>query len=104
MIKATAADYTWLCDRWTDDVGTTLLCINFVQDLLPSEVLRRFGVTPNTSGEHTIAAYKAAGGTVLAESGWATGHWRAPIPGPLHPAQADRLDGSPVQLVVSRRP
>ncbi|WP_182881596.1 DUF6461 domain-containing protein [Microbispora sp. H10949] len=76
MGGATAADYAWLRDRWTDGVGTTTLCINFVASLSPDEALRRFGVTPDTSGEFTIAAYEATGGTVLAETGWATGNGR----------------------------
>ncbi|MGI5491479.1 DUF6461 domain-containing protein [Microtetraspora malaysiensis] len=73
---ATAADYAWLRDRWTDGVRTATLCINFVADLSPGEALRRFGVAPGASGEYTIAAYEATGGTVLAETGWATRYSR----------------------------
>lgn len=76
MGGATAADYAWLRDRWTDGVGTTTLCVNFVASLSPGEALRRFGVTPGTSGDYTIAAYEATGGTVLAQTGWATSNSR----------------------------
>ncbi|MEV1176520.1 DUF6461 domain-containing protein [Nonomuraea sp. NPDC049784] len=72
MTSASAADYVWLRDAWTDGVGTTILCINFVRGLSPADALRRVKVTPGTSGEYGVAAYSAEGGTVLAESGWAT--------------------------------
>ncbi|WP_371778517.1 DUF6461 domain-containing protein [Streptosporangium subroseum] len=72
MSGATAADYAWLRDAWTDGVGTTVLYITFVRDLSPEDALRRIKVTPGTSGESGVAAYAAEGGTVLAESGWAT--------------------------------
>ncbi|GIH28173.1 hypothetical protein Aph01nite_64830 [Acrocarpospora phusangensis] len=72
MSGATAGDYAWLHDAWTDGVGTTVLCINLVRGLSPADALRRIKVTPGTSGEYGVAAYTAEGGTVLAESGWAT--------------------------------
>ncbi|WP_327586169.1 DUF6461 domain-containing protein [Nonomuraea sp. NBC_00507] len=72
MSSASAADYVWLRDAWTDGVGTTILCINFVRRLSPADALRRIKVTPGTSGEYGVEAYSAEGGTVLAESGWAT--------------------------------
>ncbi|GAA4983334.1 hypothetical protein HD597_010036 [Nonomuraea thailandensis] len=72
MGGATAADYAWLSDRWTDGVGTTQLCINFVRDLSPADALRRIKVTSGTLGKFSVAAYAAQGGTVLADTGWAT--------------------------------
>ncbi|MGV9385667.1 DUF6461 domain-containing protein [Nonomuraea sp. NPDC003707] len=72
MSGAIAGDYAWLRDAWTDGVGTTLLCINFVRGLSPADALRRVKVTPGTSGDYGVAAYAAEGGTVMAESGWAT--------------------------------
>ncbi|MEU7003583.1 DUF6461 domain-containing protein [Nonomuraea sp. NPDC046570] len=72
MPGATAADYAWLSERWTDGVGTTVLCINFVRDLSPADALRRIKVTPGTLGEFSVAAYAAQGGTLLADTGWAT--------------------------------
>ncbi|MGW4406621.1 DUF6461 domain-containing protein [Nonomuraea sp. NPDC004702] len=72
MGGATSADYAWLSDRWTDGVGTTVLCITFVRDLSPADALRRIKVTPGTHGDFNVAAYAARGGTVLADTGWAT--------------------------------
>ncbi|AQZ67002.1 hypothetical protein BKM31_41080 [[Actinomadura] parvosata subsp. kistnae] len=72
MGGAAAADYAWLSDRWTDGVGTTELCINFVRDLSPADAMRRITVTPGTSGKVSVAAYAAQGGTVLADTGWGT--------------------------------
>ncbi|MFF4197486.1 DUF6461 domain-containing protein [Nonomuraea sp. NPDC001831] len=72
MGGATSADYAWLSDRWTDGVGTTALCITFVRDLSPADALRRIKVTPGTRGDFNVAAYAARGGTVLADTGWAT--------------------------------
>ncbi|WP_162641232.1 DUF6461 domain-containing protein [Streptosporangium sp. 'caverna'] len=72
MGGATAADYAWLSERWTDGVGTTVLCINFVRDLSPADALRRIKVTPGTLGEFSVAAYATQGGTVLADTGWTT--------------------------------
>jgi hypothetical protein len=69
---ATAADYAWLSDRWTDGLGTTELCVTFVRALSPSDALRRIKVTPGTHGTFSVTAYAAQGGTVLADTGWGT--------------------------------
>ncbi|MFK4036345.1 DUF6461 domain-containing protein [Nonomuraea wenchangensis] len=72
MAGATATDYAWLSEKWTDGVGAPYLCINFVRDLSPVDALRRIKVTPGTVGQFSVAAYAAQGGTVLADTGWAT--------------------------------
>ncbi|MFI7419441.1 DUF6461 domain-containing protein [Nonomuraea sp. NPDC049684] len=59
MDGATSADYAWLSDRWTDGLGTTVLCITFVRDLAPADALRRIKVTPGTRGAYDVAAYAA---------------------------------------------
>ncbi|MEQ4718982.1 DUF6461 domain-containing protein [Nonomuraea sp. B19D2] len=78
MSDATAAEYEWLHQEFTDGAGDIWLCISFVQGLLPREVLRRIDVIPGTVGEFGVEAYAADGGTALIDYGWGTSVNAAP--------------------------
>ncbi|MFD0887726.1 DUF6461 domain-containing protein [Streptosporangium algeriense] len=73
MSGATAATYEWLYREFTDSTDSTWLHVCFVRDLSPEVALRRIGVTPGPLGESGfgVAAYRAGGGAVLIECGWA---------------------------------
>ncbi|MGV9305564.1 DUF6461 domain-containing protein [Nonomuraea sp. NPDC003727] len=72
MSGATAETYEWLYQEFTDDADDTCHT-TFVRNLSPQDALRRLGVVPGPLGDSGfgIAAYLAAGGTVLIECGWA---------------------------------
>ncbi|MFC4062348.1 DUF6461 domain-containing protein [Planomonospora corallina] len=78
MSGATAGEYEWLHQEFTDGVGDTWLCVSFVQGLPPREVLRRIDVVPGTVGDFGVEAYAAGGGTVLIDYGWGTSVGAAP--------------------------
>ncbi|GAA2846434.1 hypothetical protein GCM10010517_03120 [Streptosporangium fragile] len=78
MSDATAGEYEWLYQEFTDGAGDTWLCISFVQGILPREVLRRIDVVPGTVGDFGVEAYTADGGTVLIDYGWGTSVDAAP--------------------------
>ncbi|MGN9837721.1 DUF6461 domain-containing protein [Nonomuraea sp. H19] len=75
---ATAEEYEWLYQEFTDGVGDTWLCVSFLRGLSPQEVLRRIDVVPGTVGDFGVEAYNADGGTVLVDYGWGTSVDAAP--------------------------
>ncbi|MEV4242516.1 DUF6461 domain-containing protein [Streptosporangium canum] len=73
MSGVTAATYEWLYREFTDDTDATWLYACFIRGLSPEVALQRIGVAPGPLGESGfgVAAYRADGGAVLIECGWA---------------------------------